>query len=137
MGIHGIVLNVMSKIIQNAVKIIEDGTVIYLKSTHRHNYVIYEGKSGQYYSIDGGTAYFKRGYRDTTGLTIEDYSLYEDSPDIKEKLLWGTKGPSGQEELKHLPIKELEKSHLKNILKDYRDKLSPHYLETIEYWLTI
>lgn len=129
----------MSKILQNAVKITEKGKITYLNSTHRHDFVAYEFENGQQYAIDGGINYFKRSCGNLpNGVKIEDYSLNDDSPNIKEFLLWGHRGKDGKSPLKYAPFAELELDHLRAIL-EYKDKfnipLADIQIEVINYWI--
>ena len=134
----------MPKILQNAVKIIEDGEISYLISSYRHDFVRYDFKNGATRALDGGTAYFKRGCGGPDlepGNKIEDYSLTEESSfeDTCRKLMWGSRGKDGKGPLKYSPFAELELDHLKAILQ-YNDKLevglSEIQLKVINYWIT-
>lgn len=111
---------VIMKIIQNAIKILEDSTnVIWLNSRFTHDFIEYRFKNGQSIAVDGGTEYIKRaGDFESEGKLWEDWSLTdEDSIDkIVEKLLWGTRGKSGKEPAKYLPLSSLTKEHLRAIL---------------------
>lgn len=124
----------MNEIIQNAAKITDKDKVIYIKSAHRHDFVSYSNESGSF-AIDGGTAYLRRNYSSSFDFHVECYSLNSDSPEeeIQNKLLWGTYGKNGDEELKYLPIKDLEYDHLLAIFKT--QQISGIYLKTIKYWL--
>lgn len=108
-------------IIQNAVKITEDGVVTYLISSHRHHYNTYTFKDGSYFAVDGGCEYIRRGFRGKVdNKDIECYNLNSESTgkDILQKLLWGTRGKSGKDSLTYVPISTLSQSHLKNIIRD-------------------
>lgn len=108
-------------IIQNAVKITEDGVVTYLVSSHRHHYNRHTFKDGSYFAVDGGCEYIRRGFGgDLTDKNIEDYNLSEKSylEEISQKLLWGTRGKSGKDKVTYVPISTLSQQHLKNILRD-------------------
>jgi hypothetical protein len=108
-------------IIQNAVKITEDGKDFYLISTHVHDFAQYVFKSGRYYAVDGGNEYLRRAYNinDDESECIKLWCLSEQSSlnEICQKLLWGTYGKNGDEPLKYVPLASLTKAHLKNILK--------------------
>jgi len=129
-------------IIQNAVKITEDGVVTYLPSTHRHHYNQYKFKNDDTYAVDGGLDYFRRGSGgDSSSHQIENYNLDDTESsrnEIFEKLLWGTRGKSGKDPVKYLPFRELDVEHLEAILK-YNDKLkaalSKIQLGVIRYWI--
>jgi hypothetical protein len=98
-------------ILQNAIKI-ED--TIYI-STSRHDYISVDFK-GQAVVIDGGIDYF-RGFVPKES-EIEDLRVTtEESLDIiAEKLVWGTRGKSGQEPLKYIKIKDMDLDHLSALL---------------------
>lgn len=128
-------------IIQNALKITENGKTTYLPSTHVHHYNQYNFSDGSWVVVDGGKDYFKRGQSgDLSDKDIEDYSLndIDEFSEIAFKLLWGTRGKSGKDALKYLPFRGLEQSHLKAIL-DYADKLKPELSEiqkrVINFWI--
>jgi hypothetical protein len=109
-------------IIQNALKIIEEGKpVYYLFSTHRHDFVKYTLKDGTHIFIDGGNDYFRKGGNgfQSKGVIIRDWSLTDKSPlkEVCEQLLWGTYGKNGDKPLTYVPLTTLTQSHLKNILK--------------------
>lgn len=132
----------MSELIQNAVKITEDGVDTYLPSSHQHHYNLYTFKDGSTYEVDGGNAYVRRGYSgNLEDKEIENYNLESDFPfeTICEKLMWGSRGKSGKEKVKYLPFTMLEVDHLKYIL-DYNDKLSIHLsdlqIRVINHWIS-
>lgn len=120
-------------ILQNAVKIIEDpNNITYLVSFRRHDYVVHQFKDGTDIMLDGGCLGGGGGYYvRSNGLLdrpnqCQDWMLNDndDFQKIKDRLLWGTRGKSGKEPLKWVPLKECETDHLKNILKDCRIKLN-------------
>ena len=66
----------MSELIQNAVKITEDGVDTYLPSSHQHHYNLYTFKDGSTYAVDGGNAYVRRGHSgNLEDKEIENYNL--------------------------------------------------------------
>lgn len=103
----------MSDIIRNSIQT-PDGTI--LVSTHRHDFVSYTDKNGQYYAVDGGTAYLKRNY-DKADYT--ETSVYADANFglIREVFLWGTYGPNGDQPLQRKPLKDLDDDHIEAILE--------------------
>lgn len=133
-----------TRILQNALKITEQGKVTYLISTHQHHCNAYTLASGGSVFVDGGREYFRRSCIPTTqasdDITVEDWSLMEDDSRnrIYDRLLWGSRGKDGKQPLTFSPFKILEKTHLQAIL-EYADKLSiplsPIQLETIRHWL--
>lgn len=133
----------MGTIIQNAVKITEDDVVTYLISANRHHYNKYTFKDGSSFAVDGGTDYIRRGFGgDIQSKNIENYTLLRDSSekDIREKLLWGTRGKDGKSPLIYIPISTLSQEHLKNIIRDDDDgkfvyPLSDIHRKTIESFI--
>jgi len=100
-----------SKIIQNAIQC-PDGTVIV--STHRHDFQEHGG-----YSVDGGRDYLRRCYPLGAEDLIIELSLTEGSSyELKvERLVWGTYGKDGKDELKYVRLSDCSDGHLKAILK--------------------
>jgi hypothetical protein len=81
----------MDCIIQNAVKITENGVVTYLISVNRHHYNRYTFDDGSFISVDGGNDYIRRGFGgNLDDKVIECFSLSENSPrqELTKKLLW-------------------------------------------------
>ncbi len=99
-------------IVYNAIKT-PDGTV--LVSKHRHDYVAYTDKNGQYYAVDGGSAYLKRMFdkRD-----YEELSMYsdDDHATVRGKFSWGTFGKNGDEPKHWILLKDMTVEHIKAIL---------------------
>jgi hypothetical protein len=109
-------------IIQNAVKITEDGKDFYLISTSRHDYARYDFKDGTFYACDGGVTYLRRAYstsKDNPFNKIVNFNLSNESTfdEICEKLLWGTYGKNDKDTLKYFPLSTFTKAHLQAILK--------------------
>ena len=103
----------MDKLIQNAVYCTDTDT--YHSSRHRHDFVSFESGGQKCLFIDGGLDY-QRGT--VNPPTVIDWCLYENSSneEIKEKILWGTRGINGTDELKWIPLSKCETLHLQNIL---------------------
>lgn len=111
----------MNSIIQNAVKITEDGVVTYLISANRHHYDRYTFKDGSFIAVDGGNDYIRRGFGgNLNDKIIECFNLSEKSSkkELAQKLLWGTLGVERKGPLHYVPIHTLTQEHLKNILRD-------------------
>ena len=123
------------QIIQNAIKILEDPkNPVYLKSSHRHDFVSFKFKDDKSISLDGGHAYVRRvGDFDAP---FEELVLTNKEPieKVRADLIWGSRGKNGDEPLKYQPIKDLTLSHLKAIIKNCSNIASPHK-EVIEYWI--
>lgn len=128
------------KIIQNAVRILDGGKFVYLRSEHRHHYNTYELENGESFAVDGGCEYFRRSFSENAKKYVDDYSLTTESTfgEVCEKLLWGSRGKSGNEPLLVCPFKELTKEHLIAI-RNYDDKLKQRLsllqLQVINYWI--
>lgn len=106
----------MNRLIYNAIKT-PDGTVLHSK--HRHDYVDYTDKNGNYYAVDGGNDYLKRAanFRD-----YEELSKYDDGTHgtRREYIHWGRnydKNMIRLSETEWIPIKDLETDHIKAILE--------------------
>jgi hypothetical protein len=128
-----------NKIIQNAVKITENGKITYLVSSHVHDFNTYQFQDGKTISVDGGIGEFGylRKVGDLFDKRIEDFSLVEndDFNKIKHRLLWGHYNKDGTGDLRYSLVKDLTKTHLKAILKEYKGQLDVFREKTIRYWL--
>lgn len=111
------------RLLQNALRIKEGDRISYLKSSHRHDYVAYEFKTGEYIAVDGGNCY-RRLVGNFEDKRITDWSLTTKDNFQKRanRLLWGGyANKNGTGEFKYSPIKDLSLSHLYGI-KDYLEK---------------
>lgn len=130
----------MSKIIQNGVQILEDNVNICVISNHRHDFQGYRFKDGTNICVDGGKEYIRRvGDLKAEGDKWKDISLSSEDniSKIREFLVWGTRGQSGKEPLKYRFIKDLELSHLQNLIKyiNERPAMFPEiHKKVINYW---
>tara|TARA_R110000868_G_scaffold142084_1_gene359185 strand:+ start:145 stop:540 length:396 start_codon:yes stop_codon:yes gene_type:complete len=93
-----------------------DGTV--LTSKNRHDYRCHEDANGFTYCVDGGIDYLRRTYSDEAPKATEA-SVYSEDPHelIRETFTWGTYGKTGKDPLRHVALKDLEKEHIKAIIK--------------------
>lgn len=106
-----------------------DGTV--LTSRHRHNFVEYTDKNGQYYANDGGRDYLRRladkpDYKD---LSVKDDGKFETR---RQYLEWGQNFDKNNKRLlktKFISIKDLATDHIFAILKNVW-KISLIYRDT-------
>lgn len=118
-------------IIQNAVRL---STGEILNSVHFHDYISRKLPNGNTVMIDGGCDYFRSsGNKDNCEclrLTAEESTIQE----IRQKLLWGTRGKDGKEPLEYKLISTLDKDHIKAIL-DTQKQISHLYQAVFEYWL--
>lgn len=131
-------------ILQNAVKIFEDrNNIKYLVSFHRHDYVSYTFKDGSNIFLDGGCKNGGGGYyyRSNGDLNrkgkCRNWFILSTSKfqTICNRLLWGTRGKNGDEELKCVLLKDCSKYHLKAILKTQPQIKGTIYEKVIKYWL--
>lgn len=121
----------MSKIIQNAIRIIDCNHILWSKSIH--DYQEYNG-----YSIDGGNHYVNLCYPVDKLDNIEMLVIYDNDPieSSMKKLIWGTYGKSGKEPLKIVKLFDCESEHLNNILKNMTmisDYTKINILHILEY----
>ena len=92
-----------------------DGTI--LQSFHRHDYKVYTDVNGLEYMVDGGLDYARRTiHKDHPYVEL---SVYDTDPHkaIREAFHWGTRGPSGNDELKWIPISAMTDNHIISILE--------------------
>lgn len=123
-------------ILQNAIKITDNGKTVFLQSIHCHDYVSHTLTDGQVVAVDGGRDYLRRiGPINDHG--IEDYSLTDEMPmeTIADRLLWGTRGKNGDQPLTYMLLKDCSKAHLKAILEHCLN-INPLHKQVIEILLT-
>ena len=101
----------MDKLIQNAM-ITPDGVI--LNSCNQHDYREHNG-----YFVDGGLEYTRYGCPADCKDKFEPLFLYEndDFQIKKNKLVWGTFGKDGKQQLKWVKLIDCEDDHLKAVLK--------------------
>ncbi len=128
----------MSKLIQNAVRIVDED--LFLVSTHVHDFVMHRLQDGREIAVDGGLAYTRR-VGDLYALDeegkYEEWSMSDDWPlaDVAEKLLWGTRGKDGTEPLRWRPIKEFTREHLQAIVDGEHAQPGGVADQVVRYWL--
>jgi hypothetical protein len=116
-------------IYQNSVKIISEIPPIYLVSEHRHDFRAHYFSPTEYIAVDGNRDYLRRvGDFKYEGTKWVEWSLDSESSikELREKLLWKTRGVDGKGESRHVLLCECETSHLKAILAT-----QPQIIETI------
>ena len=89
--------------------------VLYLVSSHVHDYRDHQGTNGDYCAVDGGYDYIKRvGYF----KQCEELSTFSDTPflEAREKFVWGSYGKSGKEPLRYVRLKDMENEHIKAVI---------------------
>ncbi len=89
-----------------------DGTELISRSVH--DYVTYKDANGETYMVDGGNDYLRRSVN-TPPAT--DTSLYTDDSHelLRKEVTWGVRS-SG--ELEHVPIAQISRAHITNIIAD-------------------
>jgi hypothetical protein len=101
-----------NRIIQNAARCNKCHTIIVSTSTYDFN----RCKCGSI-GVDGGKEYCKMmisGDADYTNLNLVDTSTEKE---IQQRLVWGTRGKSGEEELEYKFLIDLDTDHLVSISK--------------------
>ena len=95
------------KIILNRIRCDECKDIII--SRHVHDYVTCKCGNA---SVDGGSSYCKRGWKD--GKTYTEMCVYSDAPfeEIRELLTWGSFGKEGNQSIYYYPISKMETGHL-------------------------
>lgn len=108
----------------------------YFVSTHVHELVKYTDEEGKSFFVDGGNEYFRCGGDKSVEDKIVRFGLTSSSrlKDIRDKLLWGSRGKDGKQPMEFRPIKSLTLSHLKNIKKNcpYASRVVK---KVVEYWI--
>jgi hypothetical protein len=129
----------MRKLIQNKWQT-PDGTI--LISKHRHDYVEYTDKNGDYYMIDGGNDYVRKSVNKEE---MKNLCIYSDgSFETDRFLLWGVNYDKNMKRLlktEFVPIKDLNTEHiwailltLPNMNKEYRRVMEEEILFREEEW---
>ena len=129
----------MRKLIQNKWQT-PDGTI--LISKHRHDYVEYTDKNGDYYMIDGGNDYVRKS---VNKKEMKDLCIYSNgSFETDRFLLWGRNYDKNMKRLpktEFVPIKDLNTDHiwailltLPNMNKEYRRVMEEEILFREEEW---
>lgn len=127
------------KLLQNALRIEENGKVSYLNSVHRHDFVSYTFQNGHELFLDGGLDYRRVGGYYLEDVRITNWSLTTKDNFNKRanKLLWGHyENPDGTGKFKYSCIKDLGQMHLINIrnyLTENGQENSLHY-KVVCYW---
>jgi hypothetical protein len=119
----------MKRIIKNSI-ITPDGKE--LRSYHRHDYVVYFDKNNNYYSVDGGMDYLKRGYDKKNYI---ENSVYSDGTfELERKYIcWGvnyTKDMKKLPKTRWTPIKDLDTDHIYNILQNIKN-IDEYYIQLL------
>ncbi len=90
-----------------------DGTV--LVSRHTHDYKTHKDLNGLTYMVDGGLSYLRRNIHKE--FPYKEMSLYvgDEHSRLRELVTWGC-WSSGV--LKYIPIKQMSRAHITNIVSD-------------------
>jgi hypothetical protein len=101
-------------LIQNAVLLLHNLEVVV--STHVHDCQMRTLPDGRVVGVDGGLEYVR--FIGDLRFHAESLRLCDDSPfsEIVEKLVWGTRGRSGDQPLKYVFLKDRSTQHLRSIL---------------------
>jgi len=104
------------RIVYNAIQT-PDGTVI--QSKYRHDYVEYTDKNGQYYMVDGGLDYPRRGFDKNDYIDL--CKLFKDCTldECTQYLMWGQNYDKDMNKLPETifkPICELTTDHIEAII---------------------
>lgn len=99
-------------IIQNAIRIIDQDTI--LISRNVHDYQEHDG-----YFVDGGNDYQRYGYPNGKQNNVENLLIHDtdDFHIIKRKMIWGTYGKDGKQPLRFIRLIDANTEHLEAILK--------------------
>lgn len=122
------------RIVYNAIQT-PDGTI--LQSKYRHDYVQYTDKNGQYYMVDGGLDYPRRGFDKNDYIDL--YKLFKDCTldECTQYLMWGQNYDKDMNKLPETifkPICELTTDHIQAILNGNYCK-DEMYLHVFNYEL--
>ena len=100
-----------------------DGARIFSRSVH--DYVCHEDENGETYCIDGGLTYVRTVFaKDAPKAKPLWVKLGDNPPEELVKIgKWGTRGKSGVEKIKFIPISELDDFHLIAILETQKNIL--------------
>lgn len=111
----------MRKLVYSAIQT-PDGTI--LQSKHVHDYVSHEDANGETYMLDGGLEYIRRSINT---VPAKGLFLYADDPHekVREHVERGTRGKNGDEELRHVKLKNIDDDWLKAII-EYEEDLRPN-----------
>ena len=102
----------MSNVIYSAMRT-PDGTVI--ESRHRHDYVTHKDANGKTYMLDGGLDYVRASMNgDEEFITV---ALEDGHDKVREYLTWGTRGPNGDQPLRHVKLKDMDTDHIEACLE--------------------
>ena len=97
-----------------------DGTL--LESRYRHDYVTHNDANGEWYMLDGGTAYIRCSVNKEQPEFISIYS--DDTHEVIRKYFtWGTYGKNGDQPLSYITIAEMTDGHVQAIV-DTQTQLS-------------
>jgi hypothetical protein len=103
----------MTHIVANRMRT-PDGTILHSK--HRHDYVTHIDANGEEYMLDGGMDYIRTNVNIVAGEYLTVYTDDEHSV-IREAFTWGTRGPSGDQPIRRIYLKDMDIDHINAILE--------------------
>lgn len=116
------------RILYNAIKT-PDGTILHSK--HRHDFIEYKDKNGQYYANDGGNEYQRRLFDIADYVDISIYDTGEHN--IRRKYIYWGKNYNEKMELlpktEWITIENMSTEHIKAILDGEYTKNNNFYTE--------
>ena len=94
-----------------------DGTI--LESKHNHDFKTHVDKNGETYMVDGFGYSTRQSINETPAKDLSVWA--DDSHDkIREVFKWGTRGKDGNQPLSFVTLRDMEESHISNILATQR-----------------
>lgn len=115
-------------LLANAMKC-PDGTII--QSKHRHDYVEYIDKDGDYFMIDGGISYQRYSNESGKGELITITSD-DDITTIREWMYWGKnyeKDGTLLPKTEWVKLKDITDDHLDGLIQYWKDRQNREYME--------
>jgi len=109
-----------------------DGTILH--SRHSHDYVEHRDKNGKLYMLDGGLSYVRCSANgDEINLCVTNEEPHHI---IREAMVWGSYGKSGEDELRYIKLKDMCIEHINSCLNT-QTRMLPQFrqamLNEIEY----
>lgn len=126
-------------ILQNAIQLFNGSIII---SVHVHDYIKFEDAIGDIYAIDGGNDYLQqsgdpvkfpgKGNKDLRLTTLDSLER------IRDELVWGTRGPNGDQPVTYMFMKDMTYDHLKALKESPQyPNLSKIRQQVINHWLAM
>ena len=111
----------MRKLVINSVTCLQCGETLISRYRHDYNTCNCDNET----MVDGGLGYGRYGGKDLS--LVQTNYLYTDSPHekVREHVERGTRGKNGDEELRHVKLKNIDDDWLKAII-EYEEDLRPN-----------